>query len=331
MADVRRIVREWAAENADSSTRYLVAVSGGGDSLALAWAIAQEAPGLGLAAGAVVVDHQLQEGSTQRSHDAAERLSGWGLGPVIIKQVEVGSSGGPEDAARTARYQAFSEAMKETGAGGILLAHTKDDQAETVLLGMARGSGPSGLKGMAESDGAFHRPLLGTSRDTLRQALVDAGVDWWEDPHNSDERFTRSRVREAIMPLLEKELGPGVADSLARTAALFRQDSEALDAIAASACETLVDSTTAGTRSVDVAELLDHDPAISSRILRMMVTGVGGIAPTFAQMKQVESVLWRWKGQSSLDLSGASLERLEGSIVVRSAGNRPTKGTQRGL
>ena len=140
MADVRRLVRQWAAENADSSTRYLVGVSGGGDSLALAWAIAQEAPGLGLAAGAVVVDHQLQEGSTQRSHDAAERLSGWGLGPVIIKQVEVGSSGGPEDAARTARYQAFSEAMKETGAGGILLSHTKDDQAETVLLGMARGS-----------------------------------------------------------------------------------------------------------------------------------------------------------------------------------------------
>jgi len=118
---------------------------------------------------------------------------------------------------------------------------------------------------------------------------------------------------------------------LARTAALFRQDSEALDAIAASACETLVDSSTAGTRSVNVGELLEHDPAISSRILRMMVTGVGGVAPTFAQMNQVENVLWRWKGQSSLDLSGATLERLEGSIIVCSTNNRPAKGTQRGL
>lgn len=331
MADVRRTVREWAAEHADPSTRYLVAVSGGGDSLALAWALSHEAPALGLSAGAVIVDHQLQDGSNQRAHDVAGTVSGWGLAPVIIKQVEVGTAGGPEEAARSARYQAFSEAMKETGAGGILLAHTKDDQAETVLLGMTRGSGPSGLKGMPESDGAFHRPLLGISRDTLRQALSDAGVEWWEDPHNTDERFTRSRVRERVMPLLEEELGPGVADSLARTAALFRRDSEALDALAARECDAVVDATTPGVRTVKVSQLLDNDHAISSRMIRVMVMGVGGSPPTFAQMKQVETVLWRWKGQSSIDLSGATLERLEGLIVVRSAENRPAKGTRRGL
>ena len=331
MADIRRTVREWAAEHADPSTRYLVAVSGGGDSLALAWAFAQEAPGLGISIGAVVVDHQLQEGSNQRAHDAAGTIAGWGLAPVIIKQVEVGTAGGPEDAARTARYEAFSEAMKETGAGGVLLAHTKDDQAETVLLGMTRGSGPSGLKGMPESDGAFHRPLLGISRDTLRQALSDAGVDWWDDPHNTDERFTRSRVRNRVMKVLENELGPGVSDALARTAALFRQDSEALDVLAAREYDAQVELTEPGVRSVPVSQLLEHDPAISSRMIRSMVSAVGGAPPTFDQMKQVETLLWRWNGQSSLDLSGATLERLEGLIVVRSAENRPAKGTRRGL
>jgi len=258
MADVRRTVREWAGELDAATGSFLVALSGGGDSLALAWALSHEAPGLHLPVGAVIVDHQLQAGSAERAKIAAELATRWGLAPVITKTVTVGEAGGPEEAARSARYQAFSEALKETGARGVLLAHTKDDQAETVLLGLARGSGPSGLKGMPLRDGMVHRPLLELSRETLRQALRDAGVEWWEDPHNDDDRFTRSRVRTKVLPLLEQELGPGVADSLARTASLFRQDSEALDGLAQRFISERVQAETAGQRSVSVEDLLEQ-------------------------------------------------------------------------
>ena len=331
MADVRRAVREWAVEHAQAPTRYLVALSGGGDSLALAWALSHEAPALGFSVGAVVVDHQLQEGSGERAQHAAEVASSWGLGPVIIKKVSVGVAGGPEEAARTVRYQAFFEAMKETGAGGILLAHTRDDQAETVLLGLTRGSGPSALKGMPEVEGFSHRPLLSLARSTLRQALTDAGVSWWDDPHNTDDRFTRSRVRQRVMPVLEEELGPGVAESLARTAALFRRDSEALDGFALSVFDEHVDASTPQVCSIEVTHLIEQNPAVASRVVRSMVICVGGGAPNFAQMQQVEGLLTRWKGQSAIDLSGASLERRDGLLVARSSEGKKPRGTRRGL
>lgn len=331
MADVRRAVREWAGLVDPTTGGYLVALSGGGDSLALAWALSEEAPGLALPVGAVIVDHQLQAGSAERATIAAELAAGWGLSPVIIKTVTVGNAGGPEEAARKARYQAFSEALKETGARGVLLAHTKDDQAETVLLGLARGSGPSGLKGMAVREGMVHRPLLELPRETLRQALRDAGVEWWDDPHNDDDRFARSRVRTKVLPLLEQELGPGVADSLTRTASLFRQDSEALDGFAQACISEHVDAETVGQRSVGVEILLEHSSAISSRVLRSMVIAVGGGPPSFAQMNQIHGLLIQWRGQSAIDLSGATLERVEGRIVVKARTPKAVKGIRRGL
>ena len=199
MADTRRAVREWAQSlDKPSEGLYLVALSGGGDSLALAWAAALELPKLGLQIGAVIVDHQLQTDSADVAARAARSAEGWGLSPVLTKVVKVGSGEGPEDAARQARYGAFSEALKETGAVGLLLAHTEDDQAETVVLGLARGSGPGSLKGMAKTDGPYHRPLLGVRREVLRSALTDAGEPWWEDPHNSDPRFLMTSRRLSL-------------------------------------------------------------------------------------------------------------------------------------
>jgi tRNA(Ile)-lysidine synthase len=187
MADVRRSVREWA--HSVTPGPYLVALSGGGDSLALAWAAGIEGPKLGFSVGAVIVDHQLQDDSAEVAGRAADQARELGLQPVLTKNVSVGSSGGLEEAARQARYQAFREAMAETGALGVLLAHTEDDQAETVVMGLARGSGPASLKGMAPADPPFWRPLLALPRSTLRRALEDAGVTWWDDPHNLDDRF----------------------------------------------------------------------------------------------------------------------------------------------
>ena len=207
----------------------LVALSGGPDSLALAAATAFEARGR---AGAVIVDHGLQDGSAATAERAAEQARALGLDPVRVVRVQVGTDGGPEAAARTARYEALDAVAGELGAAAVLLGHTLDDQAETVLLGLARGSGAASLQGMAPEAGLYRRPLLGIRRQTTVQACADAGLEPWDDPQNADPGFTRVRVRQTVMPLLETELGPGVAEALARTAEQLREDSEALDAFA---------------------------------------------------------------------------------------------------
>ncbi|MER7791708.1 tRNA lysidine(34) synthetase TilS [Streptomyces sp. NPDC097640] len=216
----------------------LVACSGGADSMALASALAFEAPKLGVRAGGVTVDHGLQTGSDVRAAEVAERLRLLGLEPVESVAVSVGREGGPEAAARDARYAALDAAAERHGAVAVLLGHTRDDQAETVLLGLARGSGIRSLSGMAQVSGAggrYRRPFLRLDRQTARRACLAQSLPVWDDPHNVDPAYTRSRVRHEALPVLEKALGKGVVEALARTAQLSRDDADALDAWAARA------------------------------------------------------------------------------------------------
>ncbi|MGW3567454.1 tRNA lysidine(34) synthetase TilS [Streptomyces sp. NPDC000941] len=216
----------------------LVACSGGADSMALASALAFEAPKLGVRAGGVTVDHGLQDGSEARAAEVAERLRLLGLEPVECIGVSVGRDGGPEAAARDARYAALDAAAERHGAVAVLLGHTRDDQAETVLLGLARGSGIRSLSGMAQVSGAggrYRRPFLRLDRQTVRRACLAQSLPVWDDPHNVDPAYTRSRVRHEALPILEKALGKGVVEALARTAQLSRDDADALDAWAARA------------------------------------------------------------------------------------------------
>ena len=319
MADVRRAAREWAGSLDASPGRalYLVGLSGGGDSVALAWALSHEAGLLGVEIGAVSVDHGVQPDSAEVARRAASEAEDLGLQPVIVKSVSIEGTSNPEDKARLARYRAFTEALRETGAQGVVLAHTLDDQAETVLMGLARGSGPSGLKGMATQDGTVHRPFLGLERATVRQALTDSGHSWWEDPHNADERFTRVRVRNTVLPLLEKELGPGVSGALARTAELFREDSEALDDEASRGFGKNAVADYEGSWSLEVKMLEQVSSAVPTRVLRMLVLRVGGGAPTYAHTAQMRRLLQAWKGQSAIDVPGASVERKDGRIYAR--------------
>ncbi|MEK9602203.1 MAG: tRNA lysidine(34) synthetase TilS [Pontimonas sp.] len=319
MADVRRAAREWVGSLEASPGRalYLVGLSGGGDSVALAWALSHEAGPLGVEIGAVIVDHGVQPDSAEVARRAASDAEDLGLQPVIVKSVSIEGTSNLEDKARLARYRAFTEALRETGAQGVVLAHTLDDQAETVLMGLARGSGPSGLKGMATQDGTVHRPFLGLGRATVRQALTDAGHSWWEDPHNADERFTRVRVRNTVLPLLEKELGPGVSGALARTAELFREDSEALDDEASRWFDKNAVADDEGSWSLEVERLEQVSGAVQTRVLRMLVLRVGGGAPTYAHTSQMRRLLEAWKGQSAIDVPGASVERKDGRIHAR--------------
>jgi tRNA(Ile)-lysidine synthase len=172
---------------------------------------------------------------------------------------------------------------------------------------------------MPSRDGILHRPFLGLPRATLRQALVDAGMTWWEDPHNTDERFTRVRVRHQVLPVLEREMGPGVAQALARTAELFRADASALDDEAATWFEAHATTLDDGSWAVEVADLEQVSVALQTRALRMLVVRAGGDAPTYAQTAQMRRLLEQWKGQSAVDVSGASVERRDGRIVARAS------------
>jgi tRNA(Ile)-lysidine synthase len=306
VAAVRLAVRRVLAD-LEAGDLVLVAASGGADSLALAAAAAFEVPRLGLRAGAVTVDHGLQPGSGESALQVAATLTGLGLDPVEVRTVQVGSGGGPEAAARSARYTALDAAADEHGAAAVLLAHTRDDQAETVLLGLARGSGGRSLAGMAARSGRYRRPLLGLDRATVRSAAD--GLPVWDDPHNEDPSFARVRVRRAALPALEEALGPGIAAALARTAALLRADTDALDEWA----ERAASDVTGRDGSLDVAALEQLPVAVRSRVVRRTVLAAGAPAGDLRadHVEAVDALVTGWHGQGPLQLPGGVTARRE--------------------
>jgi tRNA(Ile)-lysidine synthase len=310
IADVRRAVRAALPE----SGVVLVALSGGPDSLALAAATAFEAPRAGLAAGAVIIDHGLQPGSADVAARAADQARALGLDPVLVRPVVVGTEGGPEAAARRARYAALAAAAVEESAAVILLGHTLDDQAETVLLGLARGSGASSLQGMSALSGIYARPLLGIRRATTVQFCIDSALGPWTDPQNSDEAFARVRVRNAVLPMLERELGPGVAEALARTAEQLREDSDALDHFAEEIAEELADLAESGI-SLPVRALATNPAALRQRLIRLAVESEFHVSLSRAQTLEVASLVTHWHGQKALDLPGVRVERQGGLLI----------------
>ncbi|WP_285115518.1 tRNA lysidine(34) synthetase TilS [Leifsonia sp. fls2-241-R2A-40a] len=292
----------------------IVGLSGGADSLALAAATAFEAPRTGFRAGAIVVDHGLQPGSDAVAARAAEQAAALGLYPVLVDRVDVSSEGGPEAAARAARHAAFDRALAATGAERILLAHTLDDQAETVLLGLARGSGPSSLQGMLPDTGRLLRPFLGLRRAQTRAFCVDSRLDPWDDPHNDDPSYTRVRVRTAVLPVLEREFGPGVAEALARTAEQLREDDEALDGLALEWAQELVSQADDGSVALDVRGLAADPAALRQRIIRLVVSAEFGISLTRTHTLAVAALITDWHGQGPLDLPGVRVVRQNGLL-----------------
>ena len=295
----------------------LVALSGGPDSLALAAATAFEAPRAGYRAGAVIVNHALQAGSADVAAAAARQATNLGLDPVLVRDVVVGGEGGPEAAARTARYTALAAAASETGATWVLLGHTLDDQAETVLLGLARGSGATSMQGMDRVSGIYRRPLLGIRRASTEGFCVDSGLVPWTDPQNSDPAFTRVRVRTRVLPMLEAELGPGITEALARTADQLREDSDALDHFAEEVAEELADMAEAGI-SLPVGALASNPPALRQRLIRLAVQSEFHLSLSRAHTLEVARLVTDWHGQGALDLPGIRVER-QGSLLVFTA------------
>jgi tRNA(Ile)-lysidine synthase len=294
----------------------LVALSGGPDSLALAAATAFEAPRAGLRAGAVIVDHGLQTGSADAAAQAAQNAHRLGLNPVLTQVVAVGRDGGPEAAARTARYAALDAAAAETGAVAVFLGHTLDDQAETVLLGLARGSGATSVQGMAQVTGLYWRPLLGIRRSMTVQFCADSQLTPWLDPQNDDPAYARVRVRNTVLPVLKAELGPGIAEALARTAEQLREDAAALDHFALELAEDLAEHSEAGI-SLPVAALAANPAALRQRLIRLAVLGEFHVSLSRAQTLEVARLVTDWHGQGALDLPGIRVERQGARITFQ--------------
>jgi tRNA(Ile)-lysidine synthase len=240
-----------------------------------------------------------------------------GLDPVIIERVVVGTDGGPEAAARTARYDGLARVAEQTGADLVLLGHTRDDQAETVLLGLARGSGPGSLRGMPERDGRYGRPLLDVARETTRAATLALGLEPWDDPHNDDERFARVRVRSTLLPALERELGPGIVDALARTAELLRDDDDALDLLAEGMARSVISDS--DLVSFEASAVASKPRALRSRIIRIAAHRVWGTTLSHAHTRAIDALLVDWHGQGAIDVSGGSVVRNDGRIVFGQA------------
>jgi len=322
VAEVRSSVRRCLGEFA-AGDLVLAACSGGADSLALAAALAHEAPRAGLRAGGVTVDHGLQPGSADRALEVTRILAGFGLDPVACATVSVDTGtghGGPEAAARAARYQALDEAVGQTGAKAVLLAHSRDDQAENVLLGLARGSGARSLAGMPPRRGPYRRPLLEVGRATLRAACTALGLQPWDDPHNCDPAYARARVRHRALPALEAALGPGIAEALARSASQIRADAEVLDDLAASEAELARD----GDGAWQAGRLASLPAAIRTRVLRRaaIAGGCPAGALTARHIEALDALLMSWHGQRWTDLPGGIRGTRHCGKLLFTAGDR---------
>ena len=293
----------------------IVGCSGGPDSLALVASASWAVPSVGHEVHVVIVDHGLQADSARVAHNAGDIVRQWGIDNVVIERVQVGTQGGPEAAARTARRAALVDVASQRGINQILLAHTREDQAETVLLRLARGSGARSIASMTPCDPPWHRPFLDVPRDVVhrvaREYLEPLGVEAWDDPHNHDPEFTRVRVREA-MTLMEERLGPGFVPGLARSAHLLADDADALEAWAQGAFDRWV-YVTKGECGVDVEAIAGQPRAVRTRLIRLMHQAVleSEDSLDFDHVQHVEAMISTWKGQGPAQLPGAITARVE--------------------
>ena len=308
---IRNAVRLWL-EKLEAGDLVCVAVSGGADSLALAYALSLEAPKLAIQLHAVTVDHQLQSTSAAQAATVVVQMKSLGIETTVAK-VSVEITEGLEASARKARYAALDSVGDTLNAVAIFLGHTRDDQAESVLLGLARGSGTRSLSGMAPHHGKYIRPLLAITREQTEKLCDELSLDDWQDPHNKDAQFARVRVRTVAIPTLEKTIGPGISEALARSADLLRHDADALDAWA----EREI-------RHLDLADLecehLSQLPrAIRSRIIRMAIYAAGAPSGSISaeHVASVEALIMGWSGQGPSHLpGGVKVERFSGRLSL---------------
>ena len=312
IVEIRNAVKAHLAK-LEAGDSVLVAVSGGADSLALAYAVLKESAPNAIRTLAVTIDHQLQENSGQQAENVSQQLHEMGYTKVFIEKVEVNTESGIEAGARNARYQAITELAEREKVTKVLLGHTRDDQAETVLLGLARGSGTRSMSGMAFDTGLFVRPLLSITRQQTEKACAEVNLKIWNDPHNLNTEFSRVKVRLHVLPVMEENLGPGISAALARSAALLRDDADALDDIAQQEVAQL------NLSDLDCEKLSALPRAIRTRILRTALYSSGAPSGSISadHVASVEALVTSWRGQGALSLpGGVKVERISGRLSL---------------
>lgn len=295
VAELRAVVTDFARDYAAGERRWCVALSGGADSLALAAAAAAVLP-----TSALIIDHRLQPDSASVAARARDQALAVGCIGAEVICVDVESAGGPEAAARVARYRALEQAR---GGAPVLLAHTLDDQAETVLLGLGRGSGARSIAGMRPCDPPWYRPLLGVRRELTRRACAELGLTAWQDPHNTDRRFTRVRLRTEVLPLLEDVLAGGVAEALTRTATALREDNDMLDGMAAEVLAEL--GAGLPVEGLPVAALSPLPTALRRRVIRAWLLAGGAVGLSDKQLRATDRLVTAWRGQGAVAVPSA--------------------------
>lgn len=303
----RSLVR---AHLSKETNQNFVAVSGGADSLALAYAVYAEAP---QNSAAIIVDHQLQDGSAVVALRTRDLLHEIGYKQVIVGVVEVDLIDGLEASARRARYAFFEQMLRQVPGSKIFLGHTLNDQAESVLLGLARGSGTRSLSGMAPVNGDYIRPFLELTRSATEEICQQQALDYWQDPHNFDTSLKRSLVRHQLLPTMNEIVGPKVEQALARTAKILREDADALDFYAqqyqaAQASDALL-----------IENLIKLPKAVRARVLRAQIYAFGATpgALSAEHLAPVESLVTDWHGQGAIDLPGnVKVRRISGRLSL---------------
>ena len=302
-------------KNFDAGDYVLVGCSGGADSLALVWTTSVVGKRLELKVGAIIVDHQLFPESNDVALNAKKQCEDLGIQEVIIKKVNVEHNHeGLEAAARIARYEAFENVLHETNAQAILLAHTQDDQAETVLMRLTRGSGAKSLSGMAQVSGKYLRPFLHLRKKLVHDSLDLIGLKAWQDPANTDHQFLRVKVRHELMPKIVEVLGESAISSLDKTSQLLRLDNQALEELAQQFFESQKDVKTNG---LEISELEKLPEAIRTRVLRIFAIA-SGVHPgpfSFEHIEAIDALVKNWHGQGNVDLPGfIQATRVDGSL-----------------
>jgi tRNA(Ile)-lysidine synthase len=305
---IRKAIKPWLENDSQS---ILFGCSGGTDSMALALALYLETENKNVIP--VVVDHGLQSESAQITLRTIEQLKKIGFNQIESAKAQVVITDGLEASARRARYQIFNQLIDAYNAKYFLLAHTLNDQAENVLLGLARGSGSRSLSGMAVQNNKFIRPLLKITRSVTKAACIEGGIEIWHDPHNDDERFTRVRVRKNVLPVIENNLGPKIAEALARSSDLLRDDADALDGFAYEFFNQ-VDKL-----NLEVSDLEKLPKAIRTRVLRLAIYNAGAPIGSLSaeHISSVESLISQWHGQKEVALPGnVKVLRNSGRIIL---------------
>ncbi|MFM7355822.1 MAG: tRNA lysidine(34) synthetase TilS [Actinomycetota bacterium] len=306
-------------EDIAAGDSVLVAASGGADSSALAAALLLECKTKSIKVIALIIDHGLQKNSADVTHETKRTLTKIGYENIEIRRVTVEITDGLEASARRARYQALKDVANSHSAVAIFLGHTRDDQAETVLLGLSRGSGSRSLSGMAARVDRYRRPLLAITRAQTEAACEEAGIKFWQDPHNQSMEFTRVRVREVVLPTMEKEIGPGISDALARSAKLLRDDADALDYLSDEIFSKLEPA------SLDISKLEAQPRAIRTRIVRRAIYLAGAPQGSLSadHIEPVEALITAWKGQGSISLpGGVTVARISGRLSLSKSGGQ---------